>query len=69
MVSKKFEEGHEYYLENGKVIMTEKYHLERGYCCGNNCRHCVYEPRAVRGNTNISKEFLKKEDKNLDDKV
>ncbi len=32
-----------YYLENGKVVFTEKFHLERGYCCNNNCRHCPYK--------------------------
>ena len=33
-----------YYLENGKVIMTEIYHKSRGYCCGKDCRHCPYDP-------------------------
>ncbi len=32
-----------YYLENGKVVFTEKFHLERGYCCDNGCRHCPYK--------------------------
>lgn len=31
-----------YYIEDGKYIFTEKYHLERGWCCRNNCRHCPY---------------------------
>ncbi|WP_297817592.1 DUF5522 domain-containing protein [Segetibacter sp.] len=22
--------------------MTEKYHLKRGFCCGNGCKHCPY---------------------------
>lgn len=36
-------EGIHYYLnEEGLVVLTEKYHLERGYCCGNGCRHCPY---------------------------
>ena len=33
----------DYYYENGFKVMTEKYHLKRGYCCKNNCRHCPYE--------------------------
>ena len=33
----------DHYWENGYKVMTEKYHLERGYCCKNNCRHCPYE--------------------------
>ena len=32
----------DYYFENGLLVMTEAYHLKRGYCCGNTCRHCPY---------------------------
>jgi hypothetical protein len=42
-----------YYLENGKVVFTPKYHLERGYCCGSGCRHCPYDPKYIKGNTKI----------------
>ncbi|MGZ8557678.1 MAG: DUF5522 domain-containing protein [Chitinophagaceae bacterium] len=36
-------EGIHYYINGeGLVVMTEKYHLERGYCCGNGCKHCPY---------------------------
>lgn len=31
-----------YYNEQGYKVFTEKYHLDRGYCCGNGCRHCPY---------------------------
>ncbi|WP_245729176.1 DUF5522 domain-containing protein [Niabella drilacis] len=24
------------------MVLTEKYHLQRGYCCSNGCRHCPY---------------------------
>ena len=33
----------DYYIENGFVVMTEQYHLRRGYCCESGCRHCPYE--------------------------
>ena len=33
----------DYYIENGKVIFTEKYHLKRGKCCNNGCKHCPYK--------------------------
>jgi hypothetical protein len=36
-----------YYNEQGLMVLTEKYHLERGYCCGNGCRHCPYDYEAV----------------------
>lgn len=31
-----------YFNEQGLMVLTEKYHLERGRCCGNGCRHCPY---------------------------
>ena len=41
-------EGEDYYLnEQGLLVLTEKYLLERGYCCGNGCRHCPYQYEAV----------------------
>ena len=57
-------EGQDYYLNgSGLIVFTEKYHLEKGYCCGMGCRHCPYHYEAVpepnrsealakRGNTN-----------------
>ena len=44
-----------YYKENGNIVFTEQYHIDRGYCCGNGCRHCAYEPSAIRGNTTLKK--------------
>ncbi|HCW09159.1 MAG TPA: hypothetical protein DGG95_17520 [Cytophagales bacterium] len=35
-------EGEDFYFENGLMVFTEKFHLKRGYCCGNGCRHCPY---------------------------
>ena len=31
-----------YYSPDGYIVFTEKYHLKRGYCCKNGCRHCPY---------------------------
>jgi hypothetical protein len=31
-----------YYTQQGLIVLREKYHLERGYCCGHGCRHCPY---------------------------
>ena len=33
----------DFYYENGYKVMTENYHLKRGYCCNSKCRHCPYE--------------------------
>ena len=32
-----------YYNQQGYVVLTEKYHLEKGYCCGNGCMHCPFD--------------------------
>lgn len=54
-------EGVHYYTnEEGLLVLTEKFHLQRGYCCGNGCRHCPYQfenvPEPKRS------ELLKKND-------
>ena len=37
-------EGVHYYInEDGYIVLTEKYHLEKGSCCGNGCLHCPYD--------------------------
>jgi len=36
-------EGEDYYLENGLMVFTEKFHRKRGYCCKSGCRHCPYD--------------------------
>ena len=36
-------EGVDFYIENGLYVFTEKFLKERGYCCGNVCRHCPYK--------------------------
>ncbi len=38
----KITEGGDFYIENGLYVFTEKFLLERGYCCQNGCRHCPY---------------------------
>jgi hypothetical protein len=39
----KLMEGIDYYVEKGNFVFTEWYHLKRGSCCGNGCRHCPYQ--------------------------
>lgn len=34
----------DYYLDDyGNLVFTEEYHLKRGYCCKNKCRHCPWK--------------------------
>ncbi|MFI5154913.1 MAG: DUF5522 domain-containing protein [Chitinophagales bacterium] len=32
-----------YYNEEGYLVLSEAYHLQRGSCCGNGCKHCPYD--------------------------
>nr|WP_229321430.1 DUF5522 domain-containing protein [Larkinella knui] len=32
-----------YYNEQGYIVFTKEYHLKRGYCCKNGCKHCPYQ--------------------------
>ncbi len=34
-----------YYAKGGYIIFTKKYHLKRGYCCNNKCKHCPYRKK------------------------
>ncbi len=43
----KFEEGRDFYFEKGLMVLTEYFHLQRGYCCENGCRHCPYQSKKV----------------------
>jgi hypothetical protein len=36
-----------YYNEQGYWVFTEQYHLKRGYCCKNRCKHCPYEFKRI----------------------
>ncbi len=35
-------ENEDYYLDQGLMVLTARYHLRRGYCCDQGCRHCPY---------------------------
>ncbi|MBL7789997.1 MAG: cysteine-rich CWC family protein [Chitinophagales bacterium] len=35
-------EGLDYYYEGPYKVMTEYFHIKRGFCCGSGCRHCAY---------------------------
>ncbi len=36
------QEGRDFILERGFMVLTSEYLLQRGYCCGNGCRNCPY---------------------------
>lgn len=35
-------EGLHFYKEGPLMVFTEYYHILKGYCCQNRCRHCAY---------------------------
>jgi hypothetical protein len=39
----KFEKEDYYLTPEGYIVFTEKYHLKRGYCCKNRCKHCPWK--------------------------
>lgn len=39
--------GDVYLDDRGRMVFTAGYHLRRGYCCGNGCRHCPYDEDGV----------------------
>jgi hypothetical protein len=52
-----FEQGKDYYLEDGRIILTERYLKKRGKCCSSGCIHCPYWPPHIKGNETL-KEYL-----------
>jgi hypothetical protein len=43
-MKKKLIEGEDfYYNEMGYIVLTSRYHLEKGICCGNGCLNCPYD--------------------------
>jgi hypothetical protein len=47
-MKKLLEEGVDfYYNEQGLMVLTERYHLDKGFCCGNGCKHCPYNYEKV----------------------
>ncbi len=40
---KTFVEGIDFYFDEGLMVLTRKYLLDRGKCCDSGCRHCPYE--------------------------
>tara|TARA_R110002051_G_scaffold316552_1_gene396296 strand:+ start:1154 stop:1360 length:207 start_codon:yes stop_codon:yes gene_type:complete len=52
-VIKSNKEEKDFYWEKGLMVMTEHYHIKRGECCGNNCRHCPYQPKHIKNNQQL----------------
>ncbi|MBC7425152.1 MAG: hypothetical protein H7321_01350 [Bacteroidia bacterium] len=47
----------DYYInEKGLMVFTAKYHLKRGFCCGNGCIHCPFQKDVKSENFNNPKK-------------
>lgn len=44
-ITDKYDKDDYYLNKEGYIIFTEKYHLKRGYCCKNGCKHCPYKEK------------------------
>jgi hypothetical protein len=42
-----------------KRVTPREKHLARGYCCGNGCKLCPYEPKHITGTTKVLKKYKK----------
>ena len=51
-----------YYMDDTRVVFTALYHIQRGDCCGNKCKHCPFDPQYEKGNTKIQDKFLENPD-------
>lgn len=49
----------DYYMEGERVIFTALFHIKRGECCGNGCRHCPYTPKHTKGRVVVSEKIIK----------
>jgi hypothetical protein len=41
--SETFVEGLDFYFDEGLMVLTRRYLLNRGRCCETGCRHCPYD--------------------------
>lgn len=46
-------------MEEGKMVLTEQFLKDRGYCCGQKCRHCPYWPKYQHSNTKLKEDELR----------
>ncbi|CAM2070689.1 DUF5522 domain-containing protein [Sulfidibacter corallicola] len=54
-----------YLTPEGYTVFTERFHMSRGFCCGNGCRHCPFEPRAQKNNRHVAAAYLTHQPKGI----
>ena len=58
-LERRFQEGVDFYYENGLMVLTAKFLKDRGYCCGSGCRHCPYPESGVVRQASNRREWRK----------
>lgn len=51
-MSEKLSKEDYYFNDQGLMVFTREYHLKRGICCGNKCKHCPYNYKNVKKEPN-----------------
>ena len=54
-MKKDLTEGVDFYYEDGRMVFTEKFHLDRGRCCRAGCRHCPWGYQKIKKEAGGSK--------------
>jgi 2-iminoacetate synthase ThiH len=47
-------------MEGERVIFSALFHINRGQCCGNGCRHCPFDPKHTKGKVKLQEKYLEK---------
>ena len=53
-----------FFNEEGYIVFTAAYLLSRGYCCGNECRHCPYDYKNVENEEKRLKLIKEQKERN-----
>ena len=64
---KSYKENIHYYKDGDRVVFTALFHIQRGSCCGNGCKHCPYNPKYQKGRVVLAEKFSKFNNMNLKD--
>ena len=56
----KFDKEDFYLDDNNKMVLTEKYHIKKGSCCGGKCVHCPYWPPHQKFNKELREDVYVK---------
>jgi hypothetical protein len=49
---KEIEEEDFYLSPEGLLVFTKAFHIKRGHCCKNSCKHCPYDEDGNLASTN-----------------